>query len=96
MRSTAEVLPHHVKCFGWRDIDGTFSDYSADAVFFSVEGAVRGLDALRTVFENGSASSPNQARQLRRSNDWSKEITYILSGPQKRRIILMSWQAIPL
>ena len=51
MRSTAEVLAHHLKCFAGRDIDGILSDYSADAVFFSVERAVRGLDAIRAVFE---------------------------------------------
>ena len=51
MRSTAEVLAHHLKCFADRDLDGTLSDYSADAVFFSVEGAVRGHAAIRAVFE---------------------------------------------
>jgi ketosteroid isomerase-like protein len=51
MRSTTEVLAHHLKCFAARDIDGIVSDYSADAVFFSVDGAVRGPDAIRAVFE---------------------------------------------
>jgi ketosteroid isomerase-like protein len=51
MRSTAEVLTHHLKCFADRDIDGTLSDYSADAVFFSLEGKVRGFDGIRAVFE---------------------------------------------
>ena len=51
MRSTAEVLAHHLKCFADRAIDGTLSDYSADTVFFSAEGVVRGLDGIRAVFE---------------------------------------------
>ena len=51
MRSTAEVLAHHLKCFADRDIDGTLSDYSADALFFSAKGAVRGHGDLRAVFE---------------------------------------------
>jgi len=51
MRSAAEVLAHHLKCFADRDMDGTLSDYSADALLFSVDGAVRGHDAIRAVFE---------------------------------------------
>jgi ketosteroid isomerase-like protein len=51
MRSTSEVLAHHLKCFAERDIDGTIADYSTDAVFLSAEGAVRGRDAIRAVFE---------------------------------------------
>jgi ketosteroid isomerase-like protein len=51
MRSTAEIIAHHLKCFADRDIDGTLSDYSADALFFSVEGTARGRGAIRAVFE---------------------------------------------
>lgn len=51
MRSTAEVLDHHLKCFANRDLDGILADYSADALFFAAEGAQRGLGAIRGVFE---------------------------------------------
>jgi hypothetical protein len=34
MRSRAEVLDHHLKCFASRDRDAVSADYSADAVFF--------------------------------------------------------------
>jgi ketosteroid isomerase-like protein len=51
MRSTAEVLGHHLKCFADRDLDGIMADYSADALFFAAEGALRGLGAIRAVFE---------------------------------------------
>jgi len=51
MRSTAEVLDHHRKCFADRDLDGLLADYSADAVFFSSEGALRGPNAIKPVFE---------------------------------------------
>ena len=51
MRSTAEVLDHHRKCFRDRDINGLLADYSADAVFFGPEGALRGPTAIRPVFE---------------------------------------------
>jgi ketosteroid isomerase-like protein len=51
MRSTAEVLGHHLKCFADWDLDGIMADYSADARFFAAEGALRGLGAIRAVFE---------------------------------------------
>jgi ketosteroid isomerase-like protein len=51
MKSTAEVLAHHRKCFADRDIDRLLSGYSVDAVFFRVEGASRGIDAVRAIFE---------------------------------------------
>lgn len=51
MRSTAEVLAHHLKCFAERDLDGILADYPADALFFAAEGALRGPAAIRVVFE---------------------------------------------
>ncbi|HWO31494.1 MAG TPA: nuclear transport factor 2 family protein [Candidatus Acidoferrum sp.] len=51
MKSTAEVLDRHLKCFGNRDINGVMADYSADAVFLGPEGALRGPDAIKPVFE---------------------------------------------
>jgi ketosteroid isomerase-like protein len=51
MKSTAEVLDHHLKCFANRDINGVMADYSADAVFLGPEGALRGPDAIKPVFE---------------------------------------------
>jgi ureidoacrylate peracid hydrolase len=50
-RSTAEVLAHHFKCFADRDLDGIMADYSAEALFFTPEGALRGAEAIRGVFE---------------------------------------------
>ena len=51
MRSTAEVLAHHFKCFADRDLDGIMADYSAEALFFTPDGALRGLETIRGVFE---------------------------------------------
>jgi len=51
MRSTAEVLAHHFKCFAARDLDGIMADYSVDALFFTPDGALRGTEAIRGVFE---------------------------------------------
>jgi ketosteroid isomerase-like protein len=51
MRSTAEILDHHQKCFASRDLDGLVAGYSADAVFFSPEGTLHGRDAIKPLFE---------------------------------------------
>jgi ketosteroid isomerase-like protein len=51
MKSTEEVLDHHLKCFANRDISGLMADYSADAVFLGPEGALRGPGAIKPVFE---------------------------------------------
>jgi ketosteroid isomerase-like protein len=51
MKSTAEVLDHHLKRFANRDINGVMADYSADAVFLGPAGALRGPDAIKPAFE---------------------------------------------
>lgn len=51
MRSTTEVLDHHRERFADRDLDAVLADYSADAVFFGPEGALRGPNAIKPVFE---------------------------------------------
>src|SRR5262249_29162524 len=51
IRSTAEVLAHHFKCFADRDLDGIMADYSGDALFFTPDGALHGPEAIRGVFE---------------------------------------------
>ena len=37
MRTTDEVLDHHLKCFEAQDLKGTLADCAADAVFFGVD-----------------------------------------------------------
>src|SRR5437879_1860795 len=50
MSSTKDVLEHHVKCFGEGDLAGILSDYALDAVLFTPEGPLKGVDAIRPVF----------------------------------------------
>ena len=51
VKSTSDVLAHHLKCFAARDLDGLMEDYAADAVFFTLGGMLRGREAIRGVFE---------------------------------------------
>ena len=51
MASTKEVLDHHLACFGDGDLDGILSDYDPDAVLFTPDGPLKGLDAIKPMFE---------------------------------------------
>jgi len=50
MSTTRDVLDHHLHCFGKGDLDGILSDY-IDAVLFTPDGPLVGVDSIRPVFE---------------------------------------------
>ncbi len=52
MTSTKDVIDHHLKAFGERDLKGVLSDYSPGAVFFTPNGPLRGPDAIKPLFQN--------------------------------------------
>jgi len=51
MKSTNEVIDHHLKAIEQGDVDAVLSDYAPDAVLFRSDGAFKGVDAIRPVFE---------------------------------------------
>ena len=51
MLSTSDVLDHHLKSFGERDVDAILSDYASDAVLFTPGGPNKGPEAMRPLFE---------------------------------------------
>ena len=51
MASTAEVLDHHLNCFGESDLMGLLSDYTPGTVLFMSGGPLRGADAIRPFFQ---------------------------------------------
>jgi ketosteroid isomerase-like protein len=51
MASTKDVLDHHIKCFGERDLAGILSDYVPDAVLFTPDGPLKGVGAIRPLFQ---------------------------------------------
>jgi len=51
MTSTKDIIDHHLKAFGERDLDGVLSDYAPGAVFFTQHGPLRGPDAIRPLFQ---------------------------------------------
>ena len=51
MASTKDVLDNHLKAFDQGDLNGVLSDYAAGAVLFTKDGALKGVDAIRPLFE---------------------------------------------
>ena len=51
MASTKDVLDHHLKAFDQGDLNDVLSDYAPDAVFFTKNGALKGVDKIRPLFE---------------------------------------------
>jgi ketosteroid isomerase-like protein len=51
MTSTKDVIDHHLRAFGERDLKGVLSDYAPDAVFFTPQGVLQGPEALRPLFQ---------------------------------------------
>jgi len=51
MTSTKDVLERHLKYFGEGDLNGILSDYAPGAVMFTADGPLRGVDAIRRLFQ---------------------------------------------
>jgi len=51
MGSTKNVVDHHLKSFGEGDIKGILSDYAPGGILFTPEGPLRGVDAIRPLFQ---------------------------------------------
>src|SRR5215510_16342045 len=51
MASTKDVLDHHLNAFEQGDLNGVLSDYAPDAVFFTKDGALEGVEKIRPLFE---------------------------------------------
>jgi ketosteroid isomerase-like protein len=51
MASTTEILDNHLGAFFKRDIHGVLADYAPDAVMFTQEGMLIGVDGIRPLFQ---------------------------------------------
>lgn len=52
MTSTRNVLDHHLSAFARRDLAGVLSDYAPDAVLFTSQGPLRGVEQIKPLFQN--------------------------------------------
>lgn len=48
---TKNILDHHLKSFGEGDLKGILSDYAPGAVLFTSDGPLKGIDAIRPLFQ---------------------------------------------
>ena len=77
--STEATLVHHLQAFN-EGVDAIMSDYTEGSVFFTPEGPLRGLAAIRSFFDAFLASSPPEllrAMTLVRQ-DVAGDVAYIL------------------
>jgi ketosteroid isomerase-like protein len=51
MKSTKDIIDHHLKAFADLDLNGVLSDYAPGAIFFTQQGPLRGPDAFRPLFQ---------------------------------------------
>lgn len=51
VRTTREVLDHHLQSLGAGRLDEIVSDYAADALLMVPEAAIKGREAIRSAFE---------------------------------------------
>ena len=51
MKSTNDVIDHHLKAIEQGDVNAVLSDYAPDAALFRSDGVFKGVDAIRPVFE---------------------------------------------
>ena len=49
--SAKEVVEQHLKCFREGDLEGILSDYAPGIVFFTPDGALKGVDEIRPLFQ---------------------------------------------
>jgi ketosteroid isomerase-like protein len=75
MKSTKDVVSHHLQAFGERDLAGVLSGYAQGVVFFTPDGLLRGVDAIRPFFQKliaefGKPGSTVRMKQEIFEGDW--------------------------
>jgi len=50
MSTTKEILDHHLSAFFKYDIQGVLSDYGKEIVFFTAQGPLNGIEAVKSLF----------------------------------------------
>jgi ketosteroid isomerase-like protein len=55
---TREVLNHHLTAFGGNDLDAILADYTEDSQVLTADGPLKGLAAIRGMFEDFFSKIP--------------------------------------
>lgn len=51
MDTTKDVLNHHIQSFGEGNLNGILSDYASNAVMFTPNGPLEGVEAIKNLFK---------------------------------------------
>lgn len=51
MATTKDVIEHHLQSFSAGSLEGVLSDYAPGAVLFTADQPLRGIDAIRPLFQ---------------------------------------------
>ena len=79
MASTKGVLDHHTKALRDGDLNAVLTDYASDTVFFTKDGAFRGLDAIKPVFADIISEFSKPGTRVNRTQQLiDREYAYIL------------------
>jgi len=79
MKSTKDIINHHLKAFGERDLQGVLADYAPSAVFFTPNGPLQGLTAIKPLFERMIAEFQKPGAAFRMKEQFvSGDYAYIL------------------
>ena len=91
MKSTKDVIDHHLKAFGQRDLKGVLSDYAPGAVFFTPNGPLRGADAIRPLFQALIAEFGKPGATFSMKHQFVEATMLTFCGPQKPPRTFTSW-----
>ncbi|NOX50652.1 MAG: nuclear transport factor 2 family protein [Gammaproteobacteria bacterium] len=50
-KQTAAMLVRHLEAFRTGDVDGVMQDYTEESAFYTPDGVLKGLEAIRRLFE---------------------------------------------
>ncbi len=70
MLSTIDVLNRHLQAFADHDVDGILADYSTDVVFFVPTGPLKGVDAIKPLFQSLVSEFRKPGSSFRMQQRW--------------------------
>ena len=90
-RSTKDVIDNHLGYFGERNLDGILSDYAPDAVMFTPEGPLRGVESIRGFFRAMLAEFGKPGATFKMKQAPRRWTTVSSSGRHRLPTTCMSW-----
>jgi ketosteroid isomerase-like protein len=74
---TREVLNHHLTAFGGNDLDAILADYTEESQVLTSDGPLKGLAAIRGMFEDFFAKIPTGSEFAMQQLSMVDNVAYI-------------------